>query len=100
MASITAKLLGVNKLGISMTVTMNGDMGEHCMTIRASNKVHDWHYYLSTPDGTCFALRCDEFLHDDSSGAMESFDVNNIFHVTAMMQKVMALGSKTLAAAA
>jgi hypothetical protein len=89
MASITAKLLGVNKLGISMTITMNGDMGEHCLTIKASNKVYDWHYYLAMPDGRCFSLKCDEFLHEDF---METFDPENIFHVSAMMQKVMVLG--------
>ena len=89
MASITAKLLGVNKLGISMTITMNGDMGEHCLTIKSSTKFHDWHYYLAMPDGRCFSLKCDEFLHEDF---METFDPENIFHVSAMMQKVMVLG--------
>jgi hypothetical protein len=90
MASITSKLLGVNKLGISMTITMKGDLGEHCLTIRSTQEMRSaWHYSLAMPDGRCFSLKCDEFLHEDF---METFDPENIFHVSAMMQKVMVLG--------
>jgi hypothetical protein len=90
MASITSKLLGVNKLGISMTITMKGDLGEHCLTIRSTQEMrHAWNYSLATPDGTCFRLKCDEFLHDNDR---ELFSHENIFHVSDMMHKVMTLG--------
>ena len=46
-------------------------------------------YYLGMPDGRCFHLKCDEFLHDDE---IESFDAENIFHVSAMMHKIMSVG--------
>ena len=38
MASITAKLLGVNKLGVSMNIIMNSDMGEHSLVIRSTQE--------------------------------------------------------------
>lgn len=90
MASITAKLLGVNKLGVSMNITMNSDMGEHSLVIRSTQeRRYAWMYYLGMPDGRCFHLKCDEFLHDDY---IECFDPENIFHVSTMMQKIMVLG--------
>ena len=90
MASITSKLLGVNKLGVSMNIIMNSDMREHSLVIRSTQeRRYAWMYYLGMPDGRCFHLKCDEFLHEDF---METFDPENIFHVSAMMQKIMVVG--------
>ena len=90
MASIKSAIQNINASGISIEIVMdNGIKGDHVLTIKSNQENrYAWTYTMTDPQGNHWRLRSDYFLHD----GLNEFDQEDIFHVSAMAQTVMATG--------